>query len=98
MPIIQFNPILGQSNYDLCLKAQGGLDGFVGFLISNGITLSSVMPSTSEYINYDTNNIVSRVLSGYNYATFPYSQGLVPLLNNDGTPLLNNNGQPIYNN
>jgi hypothetical protein len=90
-----FISLSGQSNYDLANKAIGGLDNFVSLMIENNVTLSSMPPSI---INFNTNNILSATKSGYNYSTFPYSQGLSPILNNDGTPILNNNCQPIYNN
>ncbi len=94
--ISEIKPLNGQSNWDLCLQAIGGFDSFINFLSGNGLNLSSV-PSSSS-IEFDTNNIKSKVISGNVYSTYSYKQTLQPILNNDGTPLLDNNGQPIYNN
>jgi len=89
-------PKNGQSNFDLCLQLIGGLDGFFLYLSGNNISVSSVPASNPILVN--PNNILSKTISGYAYATYNYAQTLLPLLNNDGTPLLNNNGQPLYNN
>lgn len=93
---MQIIPKFGQSNFDLCLQAIGGMDNFIGYLVSNNLQISSVPPVNPIIIN--SNNIQSKVITGYQYATYNYNQLLTPLLNNDGTPLLNNNGQPLYNN
>lgn len=89
-------PQQGQSNYDLILQVVGGFDTFISYLSSNSLPLSSV-PAINP-IPFNQNNIQSRTLTGYQYATYSYAQTLSPLLNNDGTPLLNNDGQPLYNN
>lgn len=62
-----FKPLLYQSNYDLCLKAIGSLDGFVKFLRDNNILNSSVPPTNT--VSFDNNNILSATTIGYNYAT-----------------------------
>ena len=94
--ITMITPQQGQSNYDLVLQTIGGFDSFISYLNSNGLALSSVPPTNP--IPFNSNNIQSRTISGYPYASYSYAQTLSPLLNNDGTPLLNNDGQPLYNN
>ena len=64
----------GQSNYDLCLKSLGGFDGFISLLVSNNINNSNNPPNK---ISINSNNIISKTLSGYNYAT---NTKQVPLL------------------
>lgn len=56
----------GQSNYDLCLKSLGGFDGFINLLVSNGVSNSNSVPNQ---IQFSANSVISKTLSGYNYAT-----------------------------
>ena len=56
----------GQSNYDLCLKSLGGFDGFINLLVSNGVSNSNSIPNQ---IQFSANSVISKTLSGYNYAT-----------------------------
>lgn len=56
----------GQSNYDLCLKSLGGFDGFINLLVSNGVSSSNLVPNL---IAFNQNSVISKTLSGYNYAT-----------------------------
>lgn len=93
---ISLQPLIGQSNFDLCLQTVGSINGFISFLNSNKIGLSSV-PPTNQVV-YNTNGVLSSGIAGNVYSTYSYNQTLQPILNNDGTPLLDNNGQPIYNN
>lgn len=87
MPNITIQTLSGQSNYDICLKTIGSLDGFVGLLSSNNITVSS---SIKSKVIYNTNDILSKVIAGRNYCT-----GLGNGLNN---VFLTDNGTTITDN
>ena len=85
-------PLLGQSNYDLALKSIGSLDGFIKMLNDNQSFSSSLVPNL---IIYDTNNIIAKLITGYNYST-GYNSGLGYLTDN-GT-ILTDNGTPLTDN
>lgn len=61
------NPLYGQSNYDICLKAIGGLDSFVKFCNENNISNLAV-PNSSNY-SFNNNTVKNKIISGKNYAT-----------------------------
>ena len=92
--ILNITPQNQQSNYDLCQQAIGGLDGFIAFLSSNGINNSRQSISN---VKYDTNNVINRLFSGYQYSTFHQSLGQ-GILDNDDTQLLDNDGTPLFDN
>ena len=77
--ILNITPQNQQSNYDLCQQAIGGLDGFIAFLSSNGINNSRQSISS---VKFDTNNVINRLFSGYQYSTLHQSQ-VVGLLDNE---------------
>jgi hypothetical protein len=84
------NTINGQSNHDLCLKAQGGMDSFVNNLIMSGVSRSGDIPIKYRYDLTNLNNIL---IAGRNYSTLANSARYV--LNTDGTILLNTDGEKL---
>ena len=64
---IIIQPQNGQSNYDLTFQSIGSLDGFVLFLNKNSINSSS--NSVSNQVQYNSNSVLSRLISGNVFST-----------------------------
>lgn len=69
---ININPLYGQSNLDICLKAVGELDNYVKFCNGNNI-LDLSTPITSIY-SFDSNSIKNKIITNKNYATRYFSK------------------------
>lgn len=88
-----FLTLNGQSNYDLCLKATGGFNGFIKFCNNNSIKDISFPPLK---VFFNNNDIENKILAGKNYSTKTVSPR--PLLDNNGQNLLDNDGSQLFDN
>ena len=94
MAQLQLIPLNGQSNFDLCLQAVGGLDGFMKFCRNNSISITSKVKETPYiYNSNDTENS--------NFVGYPYNTGFLQLfpvyVTEDGSSEYSTeDGQSVY--